>query len=111
MKNRDTRMKVLEWKMRAHLLREDKAYFHSLSDADLTTLLSQASDLDRELISQSLQDDRCSYAANRNGSASAVRCRRTSFRASWWAVRCSWWAPQSQAKSCLSVNALQELPG
>jgi hypothetical protein len=48
--NRDTRMKVLEWKMRAHLLREDKAYFHSLSDADLTTLLSQASDLDRELI-------------------------------------------------------------
>ena len=50
MKNRDTRVKALEWKTRAHLLRDDKAYFHSLSDADLTSLLSEASELDRELI-------------------------------------------------------------
>jgi hypothetical protein len=63
------------------------------------------------LSTQSLQDDQCSYAANRTGDASAARCCRTSFRASWRAVRCSWRAPQSQAKSCLIANALQDLPG
>jgi hypothetical protein len=50
MRRAKDRLKVLEWKTRAHLLREDKRFFHSLDDADLTALLAEASDLDRELM-------------------------------------------------------------
>lgn len=50
MKNWDTRLMELERKTRAHQLQKDKAYFHSLSDVELTALLSQASELDRELV-------------------------------------------------------------
>jgi hypothetical protein len=50
MKTRDTRLKSLEWKTRARLLQDDKQFFHSLSDAALSTLLSEASELDRELV-------------------------------------------------------------
>jgi hypothetical protein len=32
------------------MLKENKTYFHALSDADLATLLSKANALDRELV-------------------------------------------------------------